>query len=207
MQRISIQAEHSTQRFRIEESEEAVSNALYKLYEIKCVERNMKFEGGNLTKNYCLRVARWLCNPDKKIGLLLRGGVGNGKTTMLKAVCHLINFILSDEFPTAKYREIYSISAGELPDIYFTAPEYFSKLKTMQMLAIDEIGCENLKQKEFGVNLMIDILQYRYDKQLFTIATSNLSDEDFKERYCDRVDDRMREMFDMLLFENQSFRK
>jgi DNA replication protein DnaC len=50
-------------------------------------------------------------------------------------------------------------------------------------------------------------LQYRYDKQLFTIATSNLSNEDFEERYHERVNDRRREMFDTLLFENLSFRK
>ena len=51
------------------------------------------------------------------------------------------------------------------------------------------------------------MLYYRYDNQLFTIITSNLiGDEDIEKRYGERIADRFIEMFDLIGFENKSYR-
>ena len=184
-----------------------VAECLLEFYKTKCIERNCKFINSESTRTYIEKVAHWLCKEDKKFGLLLYGNVGAGKTTILKAIAHMINYILSNEAHDAKFRDIRSIVSGDIVDMYYNAPSLYTEMKEYKMLTIDELGCENLKQKDFGTNLMIDILQYRYRRQLFTIVTSNLSDEDFKERYFDRIDDRGREMFDRLHFDNESFRK
>ena len=42
---------------------------------------------------------------------------------------------------------------------------------------------------------------------LFTLATSNLSDEEMRERYGIRIYDRMEEVFDRLYYKQASYRK
>ena len=51
------------------------------------------------------------------------------------------------------------------------------------------------------------MLYYRYDRQLWTLATSNLvNDGDITRRYGARIADRFSEMFDLLGFDNGSYR-
>ena len=50
---------------------------------------------------------------------------------------------------------------------------------------------------------MVELLYARYDRQLFTIATSNLKDSDFGERYGIRIADRMEEMFERIYYQTR----
>lgn len=53
----------------------------------------------------------------------------------------------------------------------------------------------------------IEILSERYDTQLTTFISSNLSPEKIKEYYDERLADRFREMMETIPFENETFRK
>ena len=80
--------------------------------------------------------------------------------------------------------------------------------KTTELLHIDDVGTEPASVKVWGneVSPLVEILYSRYDKLLYTVITSNLSDEDILPRYGVRIADRFREMFDFLSFDNKSYR-
>jgi DNA replication protein DnaC len=160
------------------------------------------------TKEYIERIAKWLVNPRYKPGLLLYGKVGNGKTTIAKAVCSTIN-LLYDSALLEEKKGVWQTSALELSSIARNDADRFERIKKTELLFIDDLGCEPITVKSWGNELspVVELIYHRYDRQLFTIISSNLSDEDFKERYGARIDDRMREMFDRLSFTNNSFRK
>lgn len=159
-------------------------------------------------KEYIAKVAKWLVSSDCKPGLMLYGQVGNGKTTMAKAACSMINMLYDSSYSQER-KGVWQISALDLSTIARNDADRFERMKKTELLFVDDLGCEPVTVKSWGNELspVVELLYHRYDKQLFTIISSNLSDSDFKERYGDRIDDRMREMFDRLSFTNKSFRK
>ena len=77
------------------------------------------------------------------------------------------------------------------------------------MLAIDDLGVEPAESLNYGefVTAAKDILSYRYDLQLTTLATSNLAPSEIKDYYDERIADRFREMMLIIDFGNEpSFR-
>jgi len=53
---------------------------------------------------------------------------------------------------------------------------------------------------------IIDLLEHRYNEQLFTLITTNLNAEQIRERYKARIADRFNEMLEVIVFEDGSFR-
>ena len=78
-----------------------------------------------------------------------------------------------------------------------------------ELLFIDDLGVEAVNIKVYGNEFspVTELLYNRYDRNLVTILTSNLSDEQMKDRYGARIDDRLREMFDKIHFQGPSYRK
>jgi DNA replication protein DnaC len=54
---------------------------------------------------------------------------------------------------------------------------------------------------------IVDLLTKRYDMQLFTIITTNLTPSEIREKYGDRIADRMNEMMVKIIFNNDTYRK
>ena len=52
------------------------------------------------------------------------------------------------------------------------------------------------------VTASTDVINYRYDKQLCTIVTSNLAPHEIVERYDERFADRFREMMHLVNYES-----
>jgi DNA replication protein DnaC len=77
------------------------------------------------------------------------------------------------------------------------------------MLAIDDLGIEPVEVMDFGNVLcpVVDLLTKRYDMQLFTIITTNLTPSEIREKYGDRIADRMNEMMVKIIFNNDTYRK
>ncbi len=96
-------------------------------------------------------------------------------------------------------------------DISYLALHDYPKFRQLciePMLIIEDMGKESREVQTFG-NVhypLCELLERRYDLQLFTIVTSNVAPPKVKELYGQRVSDRLREMFCAIEFKSNSFR-
>lgn len=153
------------------------------------------------------KVSRWLVNGNKP-GLMLFGTVGNGKTTMAGAVCTMIGIIHDSAFQS-ECKSVRKITAPGLVELKLTDEVKYESLKNAEMLFVDDLGTESVSVKSYGNEMtpVIDLLYHRYDRQLFTILTSNLTRAGIGELYGERLADRFNELFDAIAYTNPSYRK
>ena len=109
---------------------------------------------------------------------------------------------------SSERKNVLYVSALRLAEIAKNEPEYFKTLKSCELLAIDDVGVEPSVVKVWGneISPFVETIYHRYDRQLFTIMTSNLNNDELANKYGERVADRFIEMFDRLPFENKSYR-
>lgn len=125
------------------------------------------------------KAAKWLtgnCKP----GLLLFGTVGNGKSTLARAIGRLIEVLYESTYYDRR-KTVRTVSALELADIAKNQPERFDSIKKAELLVIDDVGVEPAVVKVWGneISPFTEIMYYRYDRVLWTLVTTNLDDEDF----------------------------
>lgn len=135
-------------------------------------------------------------------GILLIGGYGSGKSTIVTAFQRV-------GFPGKEFR---SKTCPDLAEnwngkdkIYFTDNWYF-----------DEFGHETQSQfaKKDAAPVMSKIIEERYYRRHFhsnsstgfTIMTTNLTMDEITEKYGSRLADRIRDMFNVVLLLGDSFR-
>ena len=139
-------------------------------------------------------------------GLVLKGLVGTGKTTlaiaiMRKAVeqgirCLFVNNISLND----KLLNLLNSDRKELAN-------YDHLLRTVPLLVIDDFGAESDRNNHsWLVEKMESIIGERYDRMLPVVITTNLSHEALVERYNTRIYDRLRETCGVLKFKGQSLR-
>lgn len=177
-------------------------------YQSEVERRRNRYIADDSTLEKIKKAAKWLCG-DYKVGLLLYGSVGSGKTTLAKAICNLIGILYGGSSISSERTEIYRVSALNLAKYVLDDPGYFARLKNKELLFIDDVGTEPESVKSWGNEFspVTELIYARYDRQLFTIATSNLNDEEFGERYGVRIADRMEEMFERLHYKQNSYRR
>lgn len=76
------------------------------------------------------------------------------------------------------------------------------------MLGIDDLGTEPSEVLDYGniYTPVIDLLTKRYEEQLFTIITTNLTPQQIRRHYGDRIADRLNEMVKKIVFNNCTYR-
>lgn len=193
-------------RFKIDKfPQKTIEEMLLMCYKSEVEQRNMVFLSDNATIEKIKKVSKWLCTG-KRFGLLLYGSIGSGKTTLAKSVCTLIGLLYGNY---EEKKGVARISALDIAAKIAADPEYLSRIKHQEMLFVDDLGVEPETIKSWGneISPITELLYYRYDNKLFTIATSNLGDKDFNVRYGARIYDRMEEMFDRLFYTRESYRK
>ena len=197
----------TTERFKLPYSSEETSNMLMAGVKAEVEKRCRKFEYNNFLRNQASQIADWLTNDNSAFGLLLCGKCGNGKTTFVKAFQQLLVILNPKD-------EGYSIGmkirdARTISNICKRDYKLWESICWEPMLAIDDLGTEPVEVLDFGnvLSPIVDLLYRRYEQQLFTIVTTNLTPGEIRKRYGDRIADRLNEMMVKVIFENDTYRK
>ena len=164
------------------------------------------------TQQNLIELAKYLTQEDPKFGVMLCGTCGNGKTTLLYTLQSAINDLnrkghfdfLGSDFHVG----IMIIDAKEIVQIARDL-DRLQSLRTQQMLAIDDLGNEPTEILDYGnvLSPVVDLLEYRYNRQLFTAVTTNLTSKEIREKYGARIADRFNEMLEVIRFKDISYRK
>jgi DNA replication protein DnaC len=145
---------------------------------------------------------------DLSKSLLLLGSYGTGKTFAMKLFM-IFNFVMK----TSKYFSIYN--SDEIIDTFCSkgrsSIEFYNPERSN--ICIDELGQDSGKHYYFGsVDDPIGVLmRRRYDlfieTGIKTHAISNLDLDGFRQRFGSAIYDRMFEMFNIVVFESESWRR
>ena len=148
-------------------------------------------------------VFKWLVGElqiDSNRGLLFRGQVGNGKSSIMKA-CYM--FCKTFYEVNCMY-----VNADKVSRLYEENSESshfeINKLMSCRLLFIDDIGCEAVKVYNF--HPMSEIIRERYDKKRITCATTNRTHKELRQIYGDSFEDKLSHMTYLIEFEETSKR-
>ena len=132
---------------------------------------------------------------------MIAGDIGTGKSTLASAIVQLMYMSERIAFSTTNAKFIQSIMRHD--DL-----ETHKMIVSSKNLIIDDVGTEEVEVNSFGTNVtpLIEVLYYRYDHQLLTICTTNITPDVFDKRYGRRLADRGREMFDWITVTGNSYR-
>ena len=177
------------------ESREMTEGMLLGMYGAQVKYRDMDFILDDATVSKVEKVVRWMYDSRKR-GLLLCGTLGNGKTTMLRSLKKLFGF-------NAVYYEAQSIYN------HFKQSQTFPDISQNAVLLIDDLGVEPPTYNDFGEIRypLAEFLMIRYKHNLPTVIATNCTFEQLGERYGDRLQDRMKEMYAMISYKEPSYRK
>ena len=186
--------------FRIPDIIEAMLKHCYR-YVVESKKR--AFEPTPETMRVIQSVASWL--KDGKVGLILTGKCGTGKSIMLQAIALLIEYYNLERYPQYSMDVI---SATEICNLS-RKDDDLSRFKRCRYLGIDDLGTESLTVKSWGTELspVLDILYCRYDSRSITIITTNDTIEELQKKYGQRLYDRFCEIYDRIPFDFKSFRQ
>ncbi|WP_278489208.1 MULTISPECIES: hypothetical protein [Prevotella] len=195
-------------RFRLSMSAEQAYDCLLAATMAEVEFRHRSFYENDYSKSQLQQMANWLTSGSSKFGILLCGECGNGKSTLLKAFQQLLNYLA---IPNPNGQGNYGIQITDSKYIaYLGRTDYpaFIRLSQKDMLGIDDLGTEPQEVMDFGnvVTPVIDLLTKRYDEQLFTIITTNLTPKQIRKCYGDRIADRLNEMVEKIVFNNATYR-
>lgn len=187
-----------------------IKNMIWGFYKREVEKRKNEFVLTDEVKNNLSDVGDFLTTETRHYGLFLPGSIGNGKTTMLKAIRDLLVYLVEhnqirycegDKYPRF-------VSARDMANIA-KDPVDFRSLKDTKYLLIDDLCEEPTEVVSYGncIYPFIELLEYRYENLLPTFISSNFSAVDIEEKYGNqRIADRMKEMFKIVSFVEESFR-
>lgn len=193
--------------FKFPMSTEEAMDILTACYRIEVEERGRTCVLDQPTRDHIYKLARWVTDPtDTHFGVMLIGGLGNGKTTLMRALERALWYINKDEsFNQQQDAQLFIRNAKAITE----------QDKYIKSLGIDDLGTEPIEQMAYGnvITPTTDLLYHRYEKRLFTVVTTNLALQPndsgvptLRQRYGDRLADRMNEMFHVIPFYNNSYR-
>lgn len=209
-------------RFRFNMEPQEALDLLTAAYRAEVARRNRDFVLDENTEHNLVTLARYLTQEAPKFGIMCCGICGNGKTTLLYAFQRAVNYLEGKRhfsFLDDDYRRFRgAIRIFDAKEIAQIARDYkkFGDVKALPMLAIDDMGKEPAEILDYGtaISPVVDLIEYRYNKQLFTFITTNLAAKGknpddpgtIRKKYGDRIADRFNEMLHTIVFKDISYR-
>lgn len=185
------------------ESMENVRSFLKARYEDRVKKGGMYMTWDKHSADIIDEVAAWLGTP-YKTGLLLFGGYGTGKTTVLSCIEDIFR---KDYFDPGHVRRYYPF---EIIDILKSnqLPAPMAEFVKAPVMLIDEVGMEPLSSTIWGERCspVRDIIIARYDHSKTTIIATNLDSVEFRSHYGDRVMDRLTQAYTCIYLGTDSYR-
>lgn len=168
------------------------------------------------TEQNLIALTEYITQEQPRFGVMLCGTCGNGKTTLVYAFRRVVNYLnrqnhfsfLQDEYNSFQVG-FKIVHATDIIRTYMEDIKAFDSLVKSSMLAIDDLGTEPLEITQYGnvVTPMVRLLEHRYDNQLFTIVTTNLTGAEIRQKYHARIADRFNEIFHVIIFKQITYRK
>lgn len=211
MQRITRQR-IIQQRFRFNLSVEDAFNLLAAHYGWVVQFRHEKPVFDRNTEDNLLELAEYITMKNPKFGVMFCGVPGNGKTTMLYALQSAVNDLHKQGHFDFLGRDFnVGMQIVDAKDVANIAKDFTlaNNLRRRDMLAIDDLGKEPTEVLEYGnvLSPIIDLLEFRYQHQLFTAVTTNLTSKEIRNKYRSRIADRFNEMMNVIIFGGESYRR
>ena len=204
-----LQQRITSTRFRLPMSFDDAKVYLLAAYQAEVERRHKVFERNEHFDEQLNLIANYLTGGSKKFGLMFCGLCGNGKTTWAKALQLLVSGLnlknpinnLYYVFPLCNAKDLALRSKGNYND--------WRNVMRYQLMIVDDLGTEPREVMEFGnvYTPLIDLITTRYEEQLYTIFTTNLTPAQLEEKYGKRIVDRLNEMVEKVVFENKSYRR
>jgi len=174
--------------------------------------------GKNFSPNYTIdKLANTYINyfstDNEKLkgkGLIILGSKGIGKT---------LNFLIYQRVRASNGEgmNVMCLEVKEIEHMFkMKGQSFIDEMRNVPELIINDVGTDSAAIKQYGssVELINEILLLRYIKwqkvggAMRTHISSNLEPEQFKTMYGDRIYDRIKEMFWLIVSENnESYRK
>jgi hypothetical protein len=132
--------------------------------------------------------------------LLLLGGVGSGKSTAAGA--YAVNW-------ATDYRRrplwVRAVEASRMSGFGADAEARFGVWREASLLVVDDLGTELMTPT--WQQALDDVMDFRYQHSLRTILPSNLTADEFKKRYGERISDRIRHEGTVRVIDTKSMRR
>ena len=185
---------------------EALEEMLTQIYRKAVESRGIEFQDitGTEVGAKIQKVAEWMTGSPVRSGLIFQGTIGSGKTTLMYAMYGLYKQLA----PPVIYTTAYDLHTQFKHYLEKEDSRYEEILKA-KYLFLDELGSEPERCQSYGTDYtpVQNLISYRYDRKLPTVVTTNLADDKILDRYGPRMMDRINEMFSILRFKGDSYRK
>jgi DNA replication protein DnaC len=195
------QRNFSPEVVRITNHPEMVPQYLAAAYRSEVERNGGTFRPDAYTQRAVGDVARWLTTHTKP-GLMLRGYVGVGKTTVMMAAAKVLAIAAGRTMKIVDARAITTMAKNDERE--------FDKLIKEPLLGIDDLGTEPATVKSWGNALspVAELLTQRYVGRRFTVITTNLAvkengDDELREVYGERLFDRFREAYNFINYDSK----
>lgn len=161
-----------------------------RLERLGCPPRAVDLWESNKGKPNAASKALERMDNERKCIALLTGGTGVGKTCAAVAylACELL-LDARDDLPVLFVRATECARMG----LYDEDDKRLAhQMRTATALVIDDLGAEFLSEGSIWRTVLDEVIDTRYGAKLTTILTTNLTQDEFKKRYGERIADRIR---------------
>jgi len=196
-------------RFKLPLAKGQAYDLLLAAYMAEVEYRQRSFMYSDSCQQSIQQLAEALTADKPKFGIMLCGTCGNGKTTLVRALQKAIAYMYDRDMIDEDMGGLFMTNAKVITSLAKENTREYQRLCNGPMLAVDDMGCEASEVVSYGnvLSPMVSLIEHRYDEQLFTIFTTNLTANEIRTRYGTRIADRFNEMLEVIIFTGETFRR